>query len=282
MAAADDDWSLRPTYERTARIMSSHAPAAHPSGIAVPPHPLADNPEVASSATPTLTLLAFAAALAVLIVGPPLLPGAFPLYPLLTIGEILDLLTPVILIPLGWLAFRAAAPDAPSTRQVLVFVGVAALLIEGQAMHLAANAIGHYVVAGDGDLARLTHDLDETLSHFIWHAGIIALAALIVWRARHAPAIPTSVRASLTIAGAAVLYGATYFLMVIEGGTAVLGLPAAVALGGIGAWVAGRRIIGRPGAAVFILGSIFAVALMIIWAAMNGWTLPQFSEVGLL
>jgi hypothetical protein len=252
------------------------------SAAVLPQTGLAADAGVASSGAPTLPLLAFAAALAVLIVGPPLLPGAFPLYPLLTIGEILDLLTPVILIPLGWLAFRAAAPESPSTRQVLVFVGVAALLIEGQAMHLAANAIGHYVVAGEGDLARLTHDLDETLSHFIWHAGIIALAVLIAWRARHAPTSPTSVRAGIMIAGAALLYGATYFLMVIEGGTALLGLPAAVAIGGIGAWVAGRRIMGRPGMAVFILGSIFAVALMVVWAAMNGWTLPEFSEVGLL
>jgi hypothetical protein len=221
-------------------------------------------------------------ALAVLVVGPPLLAGAFPLYPLLTFGEILDLLTPVVLIQLGWLAFRAAAPESPSTKQVLVFVGVAALLIEGQAMHLAASAIGHYVVPGQGDLARLSHDLDEALSHFIWHGGIIGLAVLIAWRAWHAPSTPTSVRAGIVIAGAALVYGATYFLMVIEGGTAILGLPAAVAFGGIGAWMAGRRIMGRPGAAVFVLGSIFAVALMVAWAAMNGWTLPQFSEVGLL
>jgi hypothetical protein len=239
-------------------------------------------PDSAPDAVPAVALLAYAVALAVLVVGPPLLPGAFPLYPLLTVGEILDLLTPVVLIPLGWLAFRAAAPESPSTRQILVFVGVAALLIEGQAMHFAANAIGHYVVAGEGDLARLTHDLDETLSHFIWHGGIIGLALLIAWRAWHARAIPTSVRASIMIAGAALVYGATYFLMVIEGGTAMLGLPAAVAIGGIGAWVAGRRIMGRPGVAVFVLGSIFAVALMVVWAAMNGWTLPEFSEVGLL
>lgn len=236
-----------------------------------------------STVAPVPALLAYAVAMAVLIVGPPLLGMPFAPYPLLRVGEILDLLTPVILIPLAWLAFRAVAPAPPSVRQSVLFVALAALVIEGQAMHLAANAIGHFVDAEadpGGDLARLTHDLDETLSHVIWHAALIGLAVLIAWRSWRAPAVVVAGWSMAGIGLAAFFYGATYFLMVVEGGTTALGIPAAILIGPVGGWLTRRGLSGRPGTAVFVVGSIIAVILFGVWAAMNGWTLPQFCDMG--
>lgn len=234
-----------------------------------------------SEAHAATAALAFSVALAIFVVGPPLLPQPFAPYPLLTVGMVLDLLTPVILLPLAWWLFRRARADPPTAVQGLLFVGVIGLLIEGQAMHLAANAIGEYLRATTGDAQRLTHDLDEFLSHMIWHGALIAFSVLMLSRASIAP-LTTARRRVLVINGvAALVFGATWFLMVVEGGTGIIGVPAAVVVGGLGLWLTGPRI--RNGVASFFVGGyLFAALLFLVWAALNGWTLPQFSEVGLL
>ena len=78
-----------------------------------------------------LTLI-FAVAFAVFVVTPAFLSGPFPLYPLMSGGDALDLLTPLVLLPLYWRLFRIAPEHAPSGRQVLLFVVLAALWAEGQ------------------------------------------------------------------------------------------------------------------------------------------------------
>ena len=90
-------------------------------------------------------------------------------------------------------------------------------------MHLAANAIGHLVGDGTGDLQMLTHDLDEVLSHVIWHAALIGLSALIVWRALQHPPLQRrwSARSLAALALAPLLFGFTFFAMVVEGPEAV-------------------------------------------------------------
>jgi hypothetical protein len=61
-----------------------------------------------------------------------------------------------------------------------------------------------------------------------------------------------------------------------------VGVPAAVAIGGAGLWR--LRPLGSWGgvASVFVAGYLLATALFVVWSGMNGWTLPQFSEVGIL
>lgn len=51
-----------------------------------------------------LTLI-FAILFAVFIIAPAFLNGQFAPYPLLKSGDVLDLLTPLVLIPLYWLLF---------------------------------------------------------------------------------------------------------------------------------------------------------------------------------
>lgn len=237
----------------------------------------------AEGATHTATAaLAFSVALAVLVVGPPLLPQPFAPYPLLTIGMVLDMFTPVVLLPAAWWLFRRASPDPLTALQALLFVGIIGVVIEGQAMHLAANAIGEQLAAIGGSAKQLTDDLDEFLSHMIWHGGLLGLSVLMLSRAS-VSSLEASPRGALVMNGvAALVFGATWFLMVVEGGTGVIGVPGAVVVTGLGLWKAGPRLRRNGVASLFVGGYLFAALLFLVWAALNGWTLPQFSEVGLL
>jgi hypothetical protein len=236
-------------------------------------------PPAARAVVPTLV---FSVALAVLVVGPPLLPQPFAPYPLLTIGMVLDLLTPVVLIPAGWWALRRASGGSLTTAATFLFVALAAVLIEGQAMHLAANAIGEHVADGGGDAARLTHDLDELVSHVIWHGALVGLSVLIIVTAAGSPPESPTRPILAALCAAAFAFGATFFLMVVEGGTGIIGVPAAVAVSSIGIWRSRRMTFRRGAVSVFVLGYALATLLFVGWAAMNGWSLPEFSEVGLL
>ncbi|MES0344117.1 MAG: hypothetical protein ABUK16_08380 [Anaerolineales bacterium] len=125
-------------------------------------------------------LFVFAIAFTVLIAGPAFLDSAFGPYPLMKWGDVLDILTPLILLPLYWGIFRSTNEVPPSPREMVAFVLLAALWVEGQGMHLAANSIGH--LAPSGDAGQLTHFYDEVLSHYLWHLGVIGLASLILYR----------------------------------------------------------------------------------------------------
>jgi len=228
--------------------------------------------------------LAFAVVLAIFILGPPFLPGTFGPYPQLRWGDVLDLATPIVVLPAAWLLFTDAGAERPSRIEALLFVALAAVWAEGQGMHLAANAIGHLVGDGTGDLQTLTHDLDEVLSHVIWHAALIGLSALIVWRALSHP--PTerhwSARSLIALTLAPLLFGFTFFAMVVEGATAIIGLPGAAVVAAVGVLSSGRRIVDRPAVALFAIGYLVALALCVAWAALNGWQLVEFSDAGLI
>ncbi len=88
-------------------------------------------------------ILAFAILFAVFIVLPGLISNQFAPYELLKNGDILDLFTPLVLIPLYWLLFQITPDKKPSQGEVIAFLVLAAMWIEGQGMHLGANAIGH-------------------------------------------------------------------------------------------------------------------------------------------
>src|SRR5689334_17708125 len=112
-----------------------------------------------------LTLI-FAVVFAILILTPAFLSSQFGPYPLLKIGDVTDVLTPIILLPLYWLLFRIDDNRAFSVREVLVFLVFAALWAEGHGMHLGANSIGHLLEAEKtSDAGQLTHFYDEILGH---------------------------------------------------------------------------------------------------------------------
>jgi hypothetical protein len=233
-------------------------------------------------------ILLFGVAFAALILGPALLPAPFAAYPLLRTGDVFDLLTPLVLIPLYWLLFRGGGVGAPGRAETTAFLVLAALWVEGQAMHLVANAIGHLSADFAGTpAATLVHVLDERLSHFLWHAAIVGLAWLLLRRAwRHgAPGVSRPFPAGSGGAGlpvaAGVLYGFTYFAAFVEAGTAPLGIPFAAL---VVVWVAVRnreQRARRP--LVQFLFAAHAVALL----AFLGWALywrglPEFSAVGII
>ncbi|MFP3976241.1 MAG: hypothetical protein ACLFVK_08490 [Dehalococcoidia bacterium] len=224
-------------------------------------------------------ILAFALAFAVFIVMPPLLGWSFPPYPLLNWGNILDLFTPLVVIPLYWLLFREATGAQQGKIHIIAFILLAALWVEGQGMHLSANSIAGLLGTQSGTVRDLAHFYDEVLSHYLWHVAIMGLSVLLMLSAR-VSSTASDVRWAL-VAPSAILYGLTYFLAVNEGGTVPLGLPAAVL---IPLWViiSKRQIVRTHDlVAFFTAGYGVAIILFLGWYVYWGG-FPQFSEVGLL
>jgi hypothetical protein len=228
--------------------------------------------------------LGFAILLTVFIIGPAYLPATFGPYPSLRWGDIVDLFTPVVVLPAAWLLFQRAGVIRPSTAQQLLFVALAGLWASAQGMHLAANAIGHLVPADLGDGGQLTYDLDEVLSHYLWHAALLGLTALIAYRAvRGQPEPDAAAIGALVMLGiAAALFGFTFFVMVTEGQTGPMSLPVAAVIAAAIVLVARGGILQRPGAALFATGYLLALVLCLIWAGMHDWQLIEFSKTGII
>jgi hypothetical protein len=100
---------------------------------------------------------------------------------------VIDLLTPVVMVPLYWLLYRvdqtgvsALAPPW-SWAAFLVF---AVLWVQGHSIHLPTNAISLVLKSEGvgGDTEALTHLYDGVLSHYLWHAGMVGLSGLIMLR----------------------------------------------------------------------------------------------------
>ena len=221
--------------------------------------------------------LAFGAAHLVLIVAPPFLAGSVGESGLRS-GDLLDFLAPLILIPLGWLLFRAASPQPPSAVHSGLFMLLAVVWVQGQAAHLAANAIGH-LVTGPGQLQALVHYLDEELSHQLWHGAVIGLAALTMRRAWLGTPQAVVGRTIAAVVSGAILFGATFFSMVVEGVTWPFGLPAAALLFVVGVVATRGRPFSRPVIGYFVLAFAVALLLSATWAGINEWELVEFSKV---
>ena len=212
---------------------------------------------------------------------------AFPPFPLMSYQDVVGLLPPLVFIPIYWLIFRHATTET-SLGQEVAFMMLAALWVEGQAIHLAANSIDNLIAAlarnhvidiTPTDVYRLAFFFDEHLGHYLMHVGMLGLAALLIYREWRKPVEPVTMRWAIRLAG--VIYGAVYFCLFIEGGTVALGLPFALVVILIAA-IAGRKVIQkRPLLAFFALSSLVAIALFAGWGLYWGG-FPQFSEVRML
>lgn len=229
-------------------------------------------------------LLAYSVALAALLIVPPYLeeivgpPQAF------TLQEAVDMLTPLVVIPLAWLVLDLTG--GLRRRGLVAFLVVGALWVEGQGIHLAANAIGdafshdaaeafYQTVPGDLDLW-----LDEVLSHWMWHAAWVAISILMLASATRGT-VGRPDRTSVTAVVAGLVHGATFFLVTVEGVTTLLGIPASIL---ILTWclVAGRRgRLRQPVVTFFLVTTTVTLLGYVVWGALNDWTLPEFSKVGL-
>ena len=229
----------------------------------------------------SLLLLAFALAFAVLFMGPAFLGSPFGPYPLMKWGDALDLLTPLILIPLYWFIL-AARQDRPLRAPVtLAFMVLAGLWVEGQGMHLAANSIGHHLEGLAGSrVFQLAGFYDEVLSHYMWHAGVLGMSAL--WVASHwQNPIDLRARDRIVVAAAGVVHGFLLFTILIEGQTSLMVIPFAVLMTAF-LLIGGRsRVLQQPVLAFVLISQVIALLFTFGWGLYWGG-LPEFSDVGII
>jgi hypothetical protein len=226
-------------------------------------------------------ILVFSVAFAVFFMGPPVLSTQFGLYPLMKLADVFDLLTPLILIPLYWLLYQVGQDKKPSLGEGAAFMLLAALWVQGQGMHLAANSIGHLLEEMTGTAAYiLTYFYDETLGHILWHSGVMGLSALLLIRQWRNPF--SGERASLgLLLPAGIIHGLTFFVIVIEGGTALLGIPFALIaiLAGL-IWGRGK-LREQPLLLFFLVSYVVAMLFFAGWGIYWGG-LPEFSALGFI
>ncbi len=226
----------------------------------------------------TRLLLLFALLFAVFIIAPAFLSAQFAPYPLMKNGDVLDLLTPLVLIPLYWLLFQIHPHCPPSQKEMLIFLLFAALWVEGQGMHLVANSIGHLTLSSAAsESAQLTHFYDEILSHYIWHFGLVGLSALLIARQWQNPLTksPSGLRFEIT---AGIIHGFNYFVDIVESATTVLGIPFAVGVV-LFTLIWGRQHLRQqPILAFFFVSYSIACLFFLGWGFYWGG-FPEFSQV---
>ena len=226
-------------------------------------------------------ILIFSVAFAVLFVGPSMLSSQFGPYPLIKMGDVLDLFTPLVLIPLYWLLLQVGQEKRPSLREAVVFMLLAALWLQGQGIHLAANSIGHLLRELEGgDAYILTYLYDETLGHTLWHSGVMGLSALLLVRQWQNPFTAERSPLGLPLL-AGITRGLTFFVIVVEGGTAPLAIPFAIAVISVGL-VRGRN---KPREQPLLL--FFLVSYIVAMLFFAGWGIywrgpPEFSALGFI
>jgi hypothetical protein len=226
-------------------------------------------------------ILVFSVVFAVFFVGPPLLGSPFGPYPLMKVADVFDLFTPLVLIPLYWLLFQVRQEKSLTLSEGVAFMVLAALWVLGQGMHLTANSIGHLLEKTSGsDAYVLTYFYDETLGHILWHSGVIGLSALLLIRQWQNPF--RGERASLGLLFlAGTIYGLTFFVIVVEGGTALLGIPFALIVIVVGLVWGRNTLREQPLLFFFLVSYVVAMLFFAGWGLYWGG-LPEFSALGFI
>lgn len=204
--------------------------------------------------------------------------------PGVTSGDLIDILTPIVLILLYGMVLRelSRAPASPSpprrsdSRPRLLFTLGGVGLLLGHGIHVAANSIHDAIDrAGIPDPGGLANWWDEHVSHFTIHGSkALICLGLTLLESRRSP----GGRGSPLLAAGALAYGFITFAEGIEGQTVPLLLPFVLLYL---AWSLGR---GRPYAPVrlfYTLAAIVSILLFAFWGiAHHGF--PEFSQVGLI
>ncbi|HZE18797.1 MAG TPA: hypothetical protein VE402_01635 [Candidatus Angelobacter sp.] len=198
--------------------------------------------------------------------------------PGVTCGDLVDVLTPVLLVLLYALVLRQlpAVPASDRRPRLLFMIGCMALLI-GHGIHVAANSIHDAIDrAGLADPGGLVNWWDEHVSHYAVHGAKALLCVALT--AMGAGKNPSVERRPLLFWIGALAYGFIVFTEGVEGQTVPLVLPFVVLYL---AWSLGR---GRPLAPVrlfYTLAALVSILLFAYWGiAHRGF--PEFSQVGLI
>jgi len=226
-------------------------------------------------------ILIFALAFTIFLVVPGVINKPFTPYPHMKVSDVLDLFTPLVLMPLYYHLLYYGSSKEPGLRSMIVFLVFVAVWVLGQGMHLGANSIGHWLTDNMGDeINQVTHYYDEVLSHYLWHLGVAALSAQLIYREWRHPLTDRSSRLVLeSIAG--LLYGLTIAIMGLEGGTVPLLFPFSV-LAALLCLIWGRGKFREQNLLTFFLiGYGFATLIFIAWGLYWGGFF-QPSELGLI
>jgi hypothetical protein len=228
----------------------------------------------------SLLTLVFAVFFLVFFIGIIFLDMPFSPYPLMNVQDVVDVLTPLVLLSLYLLLFRISSETPLGFYGLVFFIIFAAFWAMGQGMHLSANAI-HNLLAEKGmetgDIYKLTYFFDETLSHYLWHAGIVGLSAVLIYRQWRNPFPEGKAKLWPLILGG-IIYGFSYFLVIMEGGTAPLGVTFSV-LATLFIVIWARKGLSRQPLVSFSLISYgLAILLFLIWGIINGG-LPEILDV---
>ncbi len=203
----------------------------------------------------------------------------------LTSGDLLNFLTPFVVIPLVWKIYfilRQNLRDA-SERKIraawilLLFSSI--LYVNGQGMNLSANAIArHLGDMKDTPVFWLDYFFDETMGHIFWHSGMIGISLSFLFLAAQLKPVTAKWQ---TFVGAA-YYSFAYFTDAVEGQTVPLLFPSALL---ILMWILfykkkqARTLAENPVMLFFLAGYAMTVMLFLIWWILQGG-FPQFSELG--
>ena len=229
----------------------------------------------------SIVALIFSVAFLLFLMAPPFLNKQLGIYPLMKVGDVLDIFTPLILIPLYWILFRLDADKAPGLKANIIFLLITAFWVEGQGMHLASNSIGHLLKGMEGsDIYNLIYFYDEVLSHYLWHFGIVGLSALVIFRQWRNPFTEGQAVSWLPIL-AGIIHGFTLFIIVIEAGTASLGVTFSILVTLLGLIWGWKRFSQQPLLLFLFVTCLVATMLFAGWGIY--WRgLPEFSEVGII
>ncbi len=227
-------------------------------------------------------LTAFSVAYAFFITAPAVFHQEFPIRKDIEWGDVLDLLTPLVVFGFVWLLIRRTVTTFDTLVSFPLLL-IALVWTQGQGMHLASNSISHKVAEGaSGTLPDLIHFYDEELSHYIWYAAVAVLPGyllLVMWRDKGL----VSERFHYAVLPAALLFGLVMGISSIEAAVVPMALPAFVVTTALAAYLyrsasrlRGVDLFSFAGASVVV-----ALAVLLAWGAYyGGW--PEPSDRGLI
>ncbi|MEL6928137.1 MAG: hypothetical protein AAFO95_05860 [Cyanobacteria bacterium J06600_6] len=225
-------------------------------------------------------LVIFAIVYALLIIAPALLSQEFMLMPLMTQGDALDLIAPLILVPGYWLLLKTGAKPAPSQKEILIFLLFVIIWVEGHGMHLASNSIARLAKEiPDGQTAILTNFYDEKLSHYLWHIGLFGLSGTVIYRQWQNPTADSSPWGYEVLGG--IIHGVTCFIDVVESATVYLSFPWLLAIVLFGLFKGKKPWQRQPMLRFFWTAYLLAILLLLAWGIYWGG-FPEFSQLGII